>query len=82
MHAAAHRADQSGDGAHQDGLAGAVGADNCDRLAGDLASLQADRVGANVPDNMSDRICIVNRSELRTRHQTGADLRTRRRHPV
>jgi hypothetical protein len=38
------------------GLAGAVGADHRDRLTGDLASLQADRVGANVPDNMSDRI--------------------------
>ena len=56
LHAAAHPAVQSGDDAHQDGLAGAVGADHRDRLAGDLASLQADRAGANVPDNMSDRI--------------------------
>jgi hypothetical protein len=39
-------------------LAGAVGADRRDRVAGDLASLQADRVGANVPDSMSDRICV------------------------
>lgn len=43
LDAAAHRAVQSGDDAHQDGLAGAVGADHGDRLAGDLASLQADR---------------------------------------
>jgi hypothetical protein len=56
LHAPAHRAVQSGDDAHQDGLAGAVRADHRDRLAGDLASMQADRVGANVPYNMSDRI--------------------------
>ena len=34
MHAAAHRADQPGDDAHQRGLAGAVGSDQRDSLSG------------------------------------------------
>ena len=34
VHAAAHRADQAGDDAHQRGLAGAVGADDRNGLAG------------------------------------------------
>ena len=88
LHVAAHRAVQSGDDAHQDGLAGAVGDDHRNRLAGDIASLQADRAGANVPDSMSD---MVNRSEPRPRHhgdetdarQPNATARwARRTHPL
>ena len=74
---------QSGDHAHQDGLAGAVGAD----IAG-TASPAISRpckriepaVGANVSDNMSDRISsMVNRSELASNWCRSTDPR---RHPV
>ena len=71
LHAATHRANQSGDDAHQDGLAGAVGADHrdaspaiprpCKRIEPAVA---AQRARQHVGQDLS----MVNRSELRPRH--------------